>query len=215
VSPKETKNRLVYQALLFFATNDYERSSLTDIADALGVTKGAIYHHFHDKDHLFRESVNLLFDVVANRITEAAAGAANLKAFLRGIFDIENLAQEFDEMPGMPSMISNYENVLYMVVAGVKKFPELKAHLASVYDQCINQLVLLMTRAAHDGEIRKDIDFEAVAYQIIAFYEGALFLGAVSSDKKYLALGSRVYDAIWKSIVLDSQTEKSKERGAL
>ncbi len=49
MQPNDTKEKLEIQALQFFARHDYERSSLNDIAEAMGVTKGAIYHYFKGK----------------------------------------------------------------------------------------------------------------------------------------------------------------------
>ena len=61
-----------------------------------------------------------------------------------------------------------------------------------------------MAGAIRQGEIRKDTDIEAIAYEITAFYEGALLLGAFTDKKDYVLLGPRVCDSIWKRMALPS-----------
>lgn len=48
----DTRQRIVETALGLFATNGYSHTSLQSIADALGVTKAAVYHHFPSKQLL-------------------------------------------------------------------------------------------------------------------------------------------------------------------
>jgi AcrR family transcriptional regulator len=49
-----TKAALVTAARELFGANGYARTSLDGIVAAAGVTKGAVYHHFSDKEGLFQ-----------------------------------------------------------------------------------------------------------------------------------------------------------------
>lgn len=86
-----TTQALVAQARALFARRGYAAVSLAEIVDHAGVTKGALYHHFENKEALFRAVVEQVQDDVAARV-EAAAGAfddswrqltAGCEAFLR------------------------------------------------------------------------------------------------------------------------------------
>lgn len=50
---RETRNRILDTAEQVFAKKGVSRTSLADIADAAGVTRGAIYWHFKNKADLF------------------------------------------------------------------------------------------------------------------------------------------------------------------
>lgn len=50
---QETRNRLLDAAELLFHERGVSRTSLQDIAQAAGVTRGAVYWHFEDKPQLF------------------------------------------------------------------------------------------------------------------------------------------------------------------
>ena len=49
----ETKERILLEALRLFAANGYEGVSVSDIAGALGITKGALYRHYPGKRAIF------------------------------------------------------------------------------------------------------------------------------------------------------------------
>src|SRR5215468_10863238 len=49
----ETRNRILDAAERIFEKRGVSRTSLQDIAEAAGVTRGAIYWHFKGKDELF------------------------------------------------------------------------------------------------------------------------------------------------------------------
>jgi AcrR family transcriptional regulator len=50
----DTKARILDIALELFAEHGYEKTSLREIADRLGVTKAALYYHFKTKDDIVR-----------------------------------------------------------------------------------------------------------------------------------------------------------------
>ena len=49
----DTKERILWTALSLFAENGYEAVSVSDIAGALGITKGALYRHYRNKRDIF------------------------------------------------------------------------------------------------------------------------------------------------------------------
>ena len=54
--------RVLDAALELFSAHGFEGTSLQDIADRLGVTKAAVYYHFHTKDELLLALVEPAFD---------------------------------------------------------------------------------------------------------------------------------------------------------
>lgn len=67
-----TAAALVAEARRQFATNGYAAVRLADIVSALGITKGALYHHFDGKIELFRAVVREMQREVGDRVAAAA-----------------------------------------------------------------------------------------------------------------------------------------------
>jgi TetR/AcrR family transcriptional regulator, cholesterol catabolism regulator len=53
-APEETRQAIVDSALKLFGAKGYAVTSVQEITDAAGVTKGAFYHHFDSKQDLLR-----------------------------------------------------------------------------------------------------------------------------------------------------------------
>ena len=67
-----TRAALVETATRMFATDGFVHTSLDDIATGTQVTRGAVYHHFANKQALFRAVIELQEADVVGRATAAA-----------------------------------------------------------------------------------------------------------------------------------------------
>jgi AcrR family transcriptional regulator len=75
---EETRRRLLEVARRLFAERGFAATPTEEIVREGGVTRGALYHHFRDKQDLFRAVVEELQQQIVQRIEAAAAGAADL-----------------------------------------------------------------------------------------------------------------------------------------
>lgn len=66
----DTKEKILSVSLELFAKNGYEAVSVSDIAGALGITKGALYKHYKNKRDIFDSIVKRMFDIDAERSRE-------------------------------------------------------------------------------------------------------------------------------------------------
>jgi len=71
VSKVATRDRILHAALTVFAEKGYHRAAVDDIVRASRTSKGAVYHHFPNKEALFLA----LVDEFAARLAEAIAAA--------------------------------------------------------------------------------------------------------------------------------------------
>ncbi|MEQ9635530.1 MAG: TetR/AcrR family transcriptional regulator [Devosia marina] len=83
-----TRRALVAAARTLFAKKGYAATSTPEIVKAAGVTRGALYHHFADKQALFAAVVEEEHAVLALTIHQAAEGGEDepgpVKALIRG-----------------------------------------------------------------------------------------------------------------------------------
>lgn len=71
MSKVATRDRILHAALQVFAQKGYHRAVVDDIVRASRTSKGAVYHHFPNKEALFLA----LVDELSARLAEAIAGA--------------------------------------------------------------------------------------------------------------------------------------------
>ena len=90
-----TRAKLIAIAREIFAREGYAHTATEDIVKAAGVTRGALYHHFTNKDDLFRAVVEDIQREIAGRIVEDSENAtdswgeliAGCRAFLAASID--------------------------------------------------------------------------------------------------------------------------------
>jgi AcrR family transcriptional regulator len=84
---QQTRERILETALQLFAERGYAAVSIEEIAQRAGVTKGAVYHWFTDKDDVGRELQHDLYERLS---------LASMRAFVPGDDVVTNMARAFD-----------------------------------------------------------------------------------------------------------------------
>ena len=70
-----TRSALISAARALFARKGYAETSTPEIVKAAGVTRGALYHHFEDKEAVFRAVITEEHIAVAEEINASARAA--------------------------------------------------------------------------------------------------------------------------------------------
>jgi AcrR family transcriptional regulator len=83
-TPKATAvpQRLLAEATRLFAERGYDRTSVQEIVEAAGVTKGALYHYFGSKDDLLHEIYGRVLRLQLSRLETIAAKDEKVEARL-------------------------------------------------------------------------------------------------------------------------------------
>lgn len=88
-SPEETQKRLLKAALDLFGEKGFQVTSVQQVAQRAGVTKGAFYHHFESKDDLLRqihhEYASRLLEAVREIAATDGSPLEQLRAVIRGV----------------------------------------------------------------------------------------------------------------------------------
>ncbi len=70
--------RLLAEATRLFADRGFDRTSVQEIVEAAGVTKGALYHYFGSKDDLLHEVYARVLRLQTERLEQIAGGAGDV-----------------------------------------------------------------------------------------------------------------------------------------
>jgi AcrR family transcriptional regulator len=80
----DTRDRILQTALDLFIEQGYDKTSLREIAERVGVTKAALYYHFESKEAIFRTLVEPWIAVQA-RAMELLESHPSLEAWSKGL----------------------------------------------------------------------------------------------------------------------------------
>jgi len=97
VQARATQKRILMAAADLFARQGYHKTTIIDIAQAVNLTSGAVFHHFPSKETLLEAVVDWLargIDIYSHHLNQAEKGSL---AVAEGIVDI--MCEHFRRQP--------------------------------------------------------------------------------------------------------------------
>lgn len=151
--PGYTREQILDIAVALFNERGYDATSVSDIADRLGVTKSALYHHFRSREELLAVAVDRALTGLEEVLEQPAARDGSprerLDVVLRGAVRVL-IAQ-------LPSV------TLLLRVRGNSDVERSALERRRAFDHRVTELV---RQAQESGEVRADVD-GAVATRLV------------------------------------------------
>lgn len=176
---ERTRAHIIEQAAGVFNQYGYAGTSLSDIMEMTGLTKGGIYGNFRNKEELaeaaFDYNVQLLFESAKDTVQSQKNSIEKLLDLL----DIhkDNLMR-YEFRCGCPILNTSTEVD--------DAFPELKEKLKNVLDHWYNLLVKIIDEGIKKAEIKPDINAAYYAGLFISMVEGGVWMAKVYDEPGYL-----------------------------
>ncbi|MDD4850517.1 MAG: TetR/AcrR family transcriptional regulator [Gemmiger sp.] len=67
-NPKQAIENIITTSAKLFAEKGYDKTSMQDIADTLGMSKGGIFHHFSSKEDIFNAAMERQFEQIIETV---------------------------------------------------------------------------------------------------------------------------------------------------
>ena len=168
--PEIRKQEILDTALKLFGENGYEKTSITDIAKAIGVAQGLCYRYFPSKEALFDSAIEQYADVLAGQF----AGYGKDK-------DKNSTLRQIIET--MPATVEERDTKYYSVFHGAenKKFHDQLS--LKVCEKLVPLVEKLLSQARQKGEIQFD-DLQAAARFCVYGQLGILLADDLTQEDK-------------------------------
>lgn len=69
----ERRNEILDEAGRLFSTKGYNKCTINDILDAVGIARGTFYYYFKSKEEVLDAIIDMITEVIAARVEEASA----------------------------------------------------------------------------------------------------------------------------------------------
>jgi AcrR family transcriptional regulator len=162
----ERPQEILEAAFVEFSRNGYAMTTLDQIAEGAGVTKGTIYVYFENKEHLFismvREVTKATLDTVHEMLETHEGSTADL---LRAQFSFiyQHIVED-----------RRRREVLRMLIAEAPRFPELAdRYHQEILRPCLDMLRQAIQRGMDRGEFRNSaiVDLPQIVIAPIALVD--------------------------------------------
>jgi len=154
-----TRERILAEALVLFASKGFDATSVKDISSAVGVADAALYRHFPSKEELAHAVFKRHYSTLAGQIAEIGARHSTIRPIMDEL--VELLCRTFDNEPNAFTFILiNQHNHLRFV---------------GLSDNPVEEVATIMRKAIANGEIAIDDPDLAAAIALGAAIQPAIF----------------------------------------
>ena len=167
----ETRAEILGAAMTLFARSGYEATSVAEICEAAGVSKGAFYHHFSSKQEIFLALLNNWLALIDSQLDYARQGADNVPQAIMRMSDL--MRSVFETAVGQLPMFlefwtqASHDPLVWQVV--IEPYHRYQAYFRSMIEQGIEE-----------GSL-KLVDPDVAAKAIVSLALGLLLQGLLDS----------------------------------
>jgi TetR/AcrR family transcriptional repressor of nem operon len=176
---ERTKKLIVEQTADLFNKKGYSGTSLNDITEATGLTKGSVYGNFSNKDEValavFDYNLKRLNAIIRSEMKQYTTAYDKLMVYVR-------LYTNFFDYP-FPAGGCPIQNT---AIEADDTHPELRKKASQAILSWKNKIAKLIEDGIDRGEFIATADTEQVALTIIAIIEGGIMVSKLTGKMKYL-----------------------------
>lgn len=162
-----------------FNKNGYNGTSLSDITEATGLTKGAIYGNFKNKEELAFAAFKFNVDLVVSKIRYQLAP---IDSPLQQLYALVDFYKKYDlhtsAIGGCP--------ILNIGVDANHQNSELLSMVQEVIKKLQYSIEKMIQNGQACGEIKPELNANAYAKKIFSLIEGAVFMTVTMKDESYI-----------------------------
>jgi TetR/AcrR family transcriptional regulator, transcriptional repressor for nem operon len=162
----DTREYIIDQAYKLFLNKSYEAVSISEISQSIGFTKGALYHHFVNKEDLFKAVIDKYLRIISlGEIKYDITLEEYIKEIIDYVRQIVNTTC-IDDQPFEPI------SYLTLMIDALRHYPGFAEKHEDFFNSEIDKLKIVIERAVKNGEIREDINTTLTALNLFSLSTG-------------------------------------------
>ena len=172
-----TRRMILEKAAAVFNKKGFEGTTMADLEEVTGLTKGALYGNFSGKEALAGAAFNYATGVVKELIRNSLTPVPTFKGKLSALLDFFAQYALNPPIPGgcplLNAAVEADDNRLSMR-------PVVSAEIMEV----VNAIAALLKKGVRAGEFRKDISPREIAYIFFCAIEGAIMFSRLEGSRE-------------------------------
>lgn len=159
IQSEETREKILHVSTSLLISRSYYGTTISAIAEEVGLTKGAIYHHFKSKEELVLEIIKsvkqLWFQFVGRKVLLESNSVDRLQTLL---------AAHSQFLKNDPTMCLVLSSLLYeMEILNHAIIDEIKG----IYSEMLTFIQKIIEKGQKNSELKKDLNAKNTAFIIV------------------------------------------------
>ena len=193
-----TRKKIMEIAKSLFFSSEYNKVTLNEIARQCELTKGGIYHYFNSKDDLLMAVLSESFEDMMDHILNQNFQSLTIEELLKVWF---NFRGHLDEISGDENADYNMIfQTMYLLIIAIRKNKEFTKTISNLYSKAIEVLTQVIATAQIRGEIKSNLDPNAVALQLLSMAEGGMLISIIREDSELEDSGNKLFNTVWQQL---------------
>jgi len=187
----DTSGRILSHAMRIFLEKGYHGTSIDNITQAAGLTKGALYWHFESKEALLKKIIEEFEKLFLDGLIEAVEKVKG---------DTVDKIEKYFSYNAAFSYYNRELCVSFTTLSGelVGAHHPIEPEIRRIYKKYQNFLSSLILQGKKEKVFKKEIDAELAALTLIAFNDGVLLQWSMNREK----IDGKAYVNTFKKIML-------------
>lgn len=176
---QQTKNHILETSSTIFNKKGYAGTSLSDIIENTGLSKGAIYGHFKNKDDLalavLDYNLKLASTIIFSNVKDRSSSYDKLVGFARSYSLFYEIISNAGGCPVINAAV-DYDDSNGDARKKIKKF-------ITIWQNSINTIV---DEGIRKGELKSSPETKHFSNLFISLIEGSIMLSKIMNERKYI-----------------------------
>lgn len=177
---ERTRQFIIERTAPIFNTKGYEGTSMNDMTEATGLTKGSIYGNFANKQEVALAVFDYNHSIVRGRVTTLID---NAQTYTDKLLVYVKVYHSFSRGAGF---IPGGCPILNTAIEADDTNPPLRDRAAQAIIRWKEKIVKMIEGGIEAGEFKPDVDKLQTAVAIIALIEGGVMIGKVTNSPSNL-----------------------------
>jgi len=164
-----TKKNIIKASFALFLEKGYKELTIKEIMEVTGLSKGAIYHHFKNKEEIYLATLDQYFFALLDpkEMTLGETFSENIEIIYHFFSDL------FSNIEGMGAKGIEYPmRNFFSFQLESEKVDSIREEVSSAVVKFRQRVMAVVQAASDKGQIKPELSVEAVTYQVIALIEG-------------------------------------------
>ena len=209
----ELKDEIVNKSFFQFLNRGYKGCSLKDLEDITGLTKGAFYYYFRNKEDILITGIEKYLSVNDELSDSELLQIASLKEYIdRVLFCKEQKIKKLQELFDFFIM----EVCFFQLILEIAPlFPEYRNYIDELSQKRLAHWEYMLAKAQCSGEIKADLDVSVLAHNFMSVSSSMLNIDLGSENMHFVFSDMRMQFEQYYLLIKDDSYQATDHGGSL
>jgi AcrR family transcriptional regulator len=190
-----TREDIIVACLQLFARRGFHNTSISDIAKGAGITKGAIYWHFRNKEALFAA----ILDKMKHNWQ---------RIVLQHVDEVEDTLEKIDQLfeNFYLLLVQDPDTSIFLQRVSLEQDGKYSILLSEAFERTADFIATIFERGKESGVFKPNLDEKLIAYMIICSMVGAHGQCLTNKNLSLHALVEEIKRGVLARALADSST---------